>query len=327
MKNIYFFLLATLIANLGFAQNDMTQYNSYVKKADSLYQLKQYENSAMAYQDALDANEGKAYPNDRYNAACTFALAGDSEKAFYHLNYSAEHPMIKYANYDHISSDSDLISLHEDDRWKELLEKVKANKDEMEKDFDKPLVSILDTIYKEDQSYRQQIGEVEAKYGRDSEEMKNHWKLISVKDSVNLIKVQSILDERGWLGPKVIGNQGNSTLFLVIQHAPLESQVKYLPMMREAVKNQNANPSSLALLEDRVALRNGGKQIYGSQIGRDQATGEYFVSPIEDPTNVDVRRAEVGLEPLADYIGNWNITWDVAEHIERTKTLEGNKQD
>ncbi len=42
--------------------------------------------------------------------------------------------------------------------------------------------------------------------------------------------------------------------------------------MREAVKKGNANSSSLALLEDRVALRKGEKQIYGSQIGRDQET-------------------------------------------------------
>ena len=31
------------------------------------------------------------------------------------------------------------------------------------------------------------------------------------------------------------------------------------------------------------------------------------VSPLEDPDNVDKRRAEVGLGPLADYVSNWNI--------------------
>ena len=89
--------------------------------------------------------------------------------------------------------------------------------------------------------------------------------------------------------------------------------------MRDAVKNGKANSSSLALLEDRVALRKGGKQIYGSQIGRDQETGEYFVSPLIDPENVDKRRAEVGLGPIADYISNWNMTWDVKKHIERSE--------
>ena len=64
------------------------------------------------------------------------------------------------------------------------------------------------------------------------------------KDSINLIKVMKILDERGWLGKNVVGTQGNQTLFLVIQHADLEYQQKYLPMMREAVKDGNANPAN-----------------------------------------------------------------------------------
>lgn len=319
MKKI---ILATifglLFTNLTNAQN-MDKYIEFVKKADSLYKVKDYKSSAIEYQNAFDSNNGKAYPNDRYNAACTFALAGDSEKAFYHLLYSAEHPKIKYNNYNHITTDSDLNSLHKSEQWDKLIKIVKANKDEAEKDFDKPLVAMLDTIYIEDQTYRRQIGEIEEKFGRESDEMKKHWKLINEKDSINLIKIQKILDEKGWLGSNVIGSQGNSTLFLVIQHSSLEVQEKYLPMMRDAVKNGKANSSSLALLEDRVALRKGGKQIYGSQIGRDQETGEYFVSPLIDPENVDKRRAEVGLGPIADYISNWNMTWDVKKHIERSE--------
>ncbi len=110
--------------------------------------------------------------------------------------------------------------------------------------------------------------------------MKQHWNFINEKDSINLIKIKKILDERGWLGSNIIGGQGNSTLFLVIQHSGLETEIKYLPMMREAVKEGNASADSLALLEDRVALRQGKRQIYGSQIGRDPETGEYYVSPL-----------------------------------------------
>lgn len=314
-------IFGVLFFNLNFAQNK-DKYVEFVKKADSLYNAKDYKGSAIAYQNAFDSNDGKAAPNDRYNAACTFALAGDSEKAFYHLLYSAEHPRIKYNNYNHITTDPDLNSLHKNEQWEKLITIVKANKDDVEKELDKPLVAILDSIYQEDQTYRRQIEEIEKKYGRESREMKKHWALINEKDSINLIKIQKILDGKGWLGSNVIGDQGNSTLFLVIQHSPLEVQQKYLPMMRDAVKNGNANSSSLALLEDRVALRKGGKQIYGSQIGRNQETGEYFVSPLEDPENVDKRRAEVGLGPIADYVSNWNMTWDVKKHIERSVKQE-----
>ncbi|CAM1341704.1 DUF6624 domain-containing protein [Tenacibaculum aestuarii] len=327
MKKIILVLLIGTISNFSFGQKDMSEYNLYVQKADSLYDAKDYKNSAIEYQKAFDSNNGKAFPNDRYNAACSFALAEETEKAFYHLLYSATHPRIKYKNYGHITTDPDLNSLHENVLWEKLISEIKANKDEYEKDLDKPLVAILDTIYQSDQGYRRQIGDIEEKYGRESVEMKAHWKLINETDSMNLIKIKKILDERGWLGPKVIGNQGNSTLFLVIQHSDLETQLKYLPMMREAVKVGNASASSLALLEDRVALRQGKRQIYGSQIGRDQETGEYYVSPLIEPENVNERRKEVGLGTIEEYIKNWDMTWDLDKHKERIKKIESENKE
>jgi hypothetical protein len=90
--------------------------------------------------------------------------------------------------------------------------------------------------------------------------------LMNEKDSLNLIKVEKILNEHGWLGANVIGKQGNKTLFLVIQHSDLETQLRYLPIMREAVKNGNAKGKDFALLEDRIAIKQGKRQIYGSQI-------------------------------------------------------------
>jgi hypothetical protein len=100
----------------------------------------------------------------------------------------------------------------------------------------------------------------------------------------------------------------------VIQHAGIKIQEKYLPMMRDAVIKGNARAGSLALLEDRVALRRGGKQIYGSQITRDDKTGKYYVMPLEDPDNVDKRRQQVGLGPLKDYVSEWGIIWNVGDY-------------
>ena len=191
--------------------------------------------------------------------------------------------------------------------------------------FDKELVAILDTIYDEDQNYRLKLGDIEKEFGRDSEEMKAHWEMIHDKDEDNLIKITKILDTRGWLGPDIIGEQGNLTLFLVIQHADIDTQIKYMPMIREAVKNGNAKPDQLALLEDRIAMRQGKKQVYGSQVMVDPETGEYYVSPIEDPENVDKRRAEVGLQPMSEYLGIFNLTWDVEKHKQRTAKIEAEK--
>ncbi len=326
LKTLILCTIALLCGTFTFGQNQQ-QYAAYVEEAWALYQSEDYQASAEKYSMAFDQLGGKAFPDDRYNAACSYALAGVPDSAFYHLFYLAEHPRVKYKDLDHITTDSDLESLYPDERWGALISIVATNKEEYEKDLDKTLVAILDTVYQTDQGYRRQIREVEEEYGRDSEEMQAHWKLISETDSINLIKVRAILDERGWLGPEVVGDQGNSTLFLVIQHADHETQLKYLPMMREAVQAGNARASSLALLEDRVALGQGKQQIYGSQIGRDRESGEYYVLPLAEPEKVNERRAEVGLGPIEDYVSNWGMSWDVEEHKRKMKELEAREKD
>ncbi len=301
-------------------KEEKEKYTASIKEAWKLYEQKDYVNSAKKYQEGFDVIDGKAYPTDRYNAACSYALAKNVGQAFYHLFRLVNDS--KYSNLEHITTDTDLNILHKDKRWNELLAIIKKNKDIKEKDLDKPLVAKLEEIYTEDQKYRKRIDEIKEKYGWNSDEMKAHWRLIHQKDSLNLIEVRKILDTKGWLGEDVIGSKGNSTLFLVIQHSDIDVQLKYLPMMREAVKNGNASPGSLALLEDRVALHQGKRQIYGSQIYTDKETGEMYVAPLLDPENVDKRRSEVGLGKLADYTRQIGFEWSIKKHIERTNKLE-----
>jgi hypothetical protein len=180
--------------------------------------------------------------------------------------------------------------------------------------LNKSLVAQLDTIYNDDQKYREQIDSTIKKFSLQSKEMHSLIVLMNEIDSINLVKVKAILDKHGWLGADSIGKKGNYTLFLVIQHGDQSTQEKYLPMLREAVKNGNAKGSDLALMEDRVLLGQGKKQVYGSQIGMDNQTQQYYVSPLEDPDNVDKRRASVGLEPMAEYVKDWQIIWDIEQY-------------
>ena len=299
---------------------DEAMYAKFVAQGDSLYQRGEYVESARTYSKAFAALGNKGTTTDRYNAACSWALAGEADSAFVQLFKIAQNG--NYTNYNHLTVDKDLESLYGDPRWEEVKALVKANKEKEEANFDKPLVAILDTIYQEDQGYRMQIDPIQKEHGWESDEMKALWKVIAEKDSINLIRIKKILDERGWLGPDVIGRQGNLTLFLVIQHADLETQVKYLPMMREAVKRGDAHAANLALLEDRVALRQGKRQIYGSQIGRNEETGEHYVLPLEDPLNVDKRRAEVGLPPLREDVASQRVT-PGPQHPPRVGVLAG----
>ena len=149
-----------------------------------------------------------------------------------------------------------------------------------------------------DQRYRLQMEDTSRRYGFNSRQVKVLFKKMAVADSVNLVKVDSLINKYGWLGPDQVGSDGDATIFAVIQHSPLKTQQRYLPLMREAVREGKAKATHLALLEDRVALGEGRKQIYGSQL----SFPGYAVLPVENPDSVDIRRASVGLEPLGVYL-------------------------
>jgi hypothetical protein len=323
MKQVVLLLFSVFFATLAFSQNQ-AKYDALTTEANALYEKKEYLQSAQKYAEAFVAFGNKGYMTDRYNAACSWSLAGKIDSAFAQLLKISKSG--GYTDYDHITTDTDLAPLYADPRWKEVLAYVKANKAKEDATLDRPLATRLDQIYEEDQKYRQQIDAIEKQYGWDSPQLKAHFKTIRDKDSLNLIEVKKILDSRGWLGASVVGRKGNSALFLVIQHADLKTQEQYLPGMRDAVKNGNASAGNLALLEDRVALGEGKKQIYGSQIARDASTGAYYVQPLEDPDNVDKRRAEVGLGSLQDYVAFWNITWDVAAYKKQLPALEAKQK-
>lgn len=322
-KTLLSCLSIILIIQISFAQSQ-DNYSDMINQAWKLYSAKDYLPSGQKYSLAFAAFPKDASTDDRYNAACTWALAHQIDSAFVQLSIISS--IGNYNNLSHISIDSDLKSLYEDVRWEAILNQVKENKKKEEANYDQELVKILEEIHSNDQEYRLKAKSVEEVFGWDSKELQDVWKTIHKKDSMNVIQVSKILDERGWLGADMIGRQGNLTLFLVIQHAELEVQERYLPMLRVAATEGKASPSYLALMEDRVAMRNGKKQIYGSQVGQDTETGEHFVHPLIDPDNVNERRAKVGLQPIEDYITIWNMTWDVEDYKKKLVEKEAKKE-
>jgi hypothetical protein len=292
-------------------------YKVFIQKADSCYTAKDYKSSVNYYTKAFHIEHVKA--SDLYNGACSAALLPDDKKAFEWLNLAIDNG---YENSTHLKKDGDLQILHSDKQWEKLIAKLQKRLDIIEAKYDKPLQKEILAIYEDDQGVRRDFMKIYKEKGTGSKSVDSIGKIMIQKDSLNLIKITKILDERGWIGKDVVGAQANQTLFLVIQHADLKAQQKYLPVMREAVKKGNADKSSLALLEDRVALREGRKQIYGSQIATNSITKKSFVSPLEDPDNVDKRRAEVGLGPIADYVKKMNIVWDLEAYKKELPELE-----
>jgi len=102
----------------------------------------------------------------------------------------------------------------------------------------------------------------------------------------------------------MVGKDGVEAAFLLVQHGESEFQKEMLPLVREAYRAHKLSGQNYALLLDRVLVKEGKPQVYGTQAKSfDKWKGnEPVLEPIEDEANVDRRRAEVGLGSLAEYL-------------------------
>jgi len=181
--------------------------------------------------------------------------------------------------------------------------------------------SLLDSIYETDQKIRYELIDLQNKGKIQPGELKEIFVKMTKIDSMNLIEINSLLNNYGW--PENLSFQRNQTIFLVIQHSDLETQQKYLPVIRKAVEQGKTLPSNLAILEDRISIREGKKQIYGSQIYVDSKTDKKYVEPLEDPETVDERRAKVGLPTMSEYLKQTNqMEWSLEQYYKDLPKIE-----
>lgn len=157
----------------------------------------------------------------------------------------------------------------------------------------------LEAMLEADQSLRILMDDAAKNHGVQSPEMAALWKRQAPIDAANLARIVGIIDSNGWPNRSSVGDKASDAVFFIIQHASESYQKKYFPMLRAAAAAGEALPKHVALLQDRILMTEGERQLYGSQLQQNAAGGwEYY--PIEDEENVDRRRAEVGLPPLAE---------------------------
>ncbi len=120
-------------------------------------------------------------------------------------------------------------------------------------------------------------------------------------DARNTAWMKEVVDKHGWPGKSLVGKDGAMKAWLLVQHADQDHafQKRCLPLLAEAVKKGQATGQHLAYLTDRVKVADKEKQVYGTQFH--EVGGKLESYPIEDEANVDQRRREVGLPPLAEY--------------------------
>lgn len=291
---------------ISFAQPPAREYTALIKKADSLYSAKDYKNSAMTYHQAFNTMGGKGYQDDRYNAACSWALAGYPDSAFFNLQRIAD--KVKYSDYNHLNKDSDLTSLHSDPRWKPLLLQVKQNEEET-KGSNKTLHDLLDSMKTEDQKWRNKM----TKYGNeesgaDSALYNIISNNISLTDSLNYFLLKDIFAKHGYPNYDQVGERGSNNFWLLVQHQDRHPafQDSVLTKMKIEVDAGKASATDYAYLIDRVRVNTGRPQVYGTQMQLNKDSTSFEPKPVIDPSKLNERRQHVGLSSIGDYTEGMN---------------------
>lgn len=121
-------------------------------------------------------------------------------------------------------------------------------------------------------------------------------------DRARTERLAQILAEHGWPTFDLVGEDGEDAAWAIAQHSDhdVAFQERALAYLRAAVEAAQGSPGNLAYLTDRVAANRGEAQVYGTQVGC--VDGEAVPAPVEDEAGLEARRAELGLEPMSEYL-------------------------
>lgn len=164
------------------------------------------------------------------------------------------------------------------------------------------LIRQIDSMYKTDQFWRREFIKAQRKeksaYSDETIQDK-----MAETDSINELKAKAIIKKHGYPGYSLVGESSNN-FWAIVQHCdddvPFQEHV--LALMKKEIAKNNASKRNYAYLTDRILTNKNQKQIYGTQLSRDNKTGKFSAFPLQYPKSVDKLRRKMGLEPLADYI-------------------------
>jgi len=311
------FSLSTFTQSLASTDPD---YKTFVEAGELALKEMKYDSCMYYYKQAFNIKQ-TSYLSTMRNCACAYSAKNkkyldEQLKITFDLNWAGSKQIFdNYPEFEYLKSTpfEELITDH-------YITYAKAS------GVDLDLMKEFETILYEDQRYRKDMGPIEEKYGWKSPQMDSMWALQNKADSLNTERITSYIDEHGYPGKSIVGPGQASTAFLVIQHADLEIQEKYLSIITKAADDGEVRWSSVALLVDRINMRNGLPQKYGSQLTKHPEKEVYYFSRIESPYQIDSIRATVGLGPIQQYADKWDMIWDPEQHIKINVEVEAIKK-
>ena len=145
--------------------------------------------------------------------------------------------------------------------------------------------------------------------------------IVERNDAKNIKVVDKIL-KRGL--PQGLAEESYKTIWIVIDHATLEKQEQYLPLVEQMAADGYVGVDEYAILYDRVAMGQNRPQRYGSQLvqfGNAEAM-QLYVWPIENVEELDSLRNTVGMSSFNKYLKHIEETMGITPVHNTTLTIE-----
>jgi VWFA-related protein len=118
-----------------------------------------------------------------------------------------------------------------------------------------------------------------------------------------------LLKTYGWPSAELVGAEGVEAAFFLLKNSSFELQRDLLPVVIAAI-NKGALPrAEFPGYFDLLRLKVGLKQLFGTQATL--ANGFLVLYPIEAEAQVDARRKQFGLGPLAQYLHALEVTYQL----------------
>jgi len=120
-------------------------------------------------------------------------------------------------------------------------------------------------------------------------------------DSANTFWLKDYVGRWGWPTSAQVGRDAAQAAFLIVQHAVHDTAFmrSMLPFIEDAHRRGDLDGGAVAMLTDRLEVKAGRPQIYGTQLSLKD--GRWVFDSIADSAGVDARRKRMGLPPLAEY--------------------------
>ncbi len=116
---------------------ERSYYPELTGKANRCYARKEFAYAVYWYTSAFTGNHDLGMVDDRFKAACCYAMLNNKDSAFLQLYRITAKG--HYTNLNELSAEPYLKSLHSDKRWQEIIDIINKNRAEMIEKMNKEL--------------------------------------------------------------------------------------------------------------------------------------------------------------------------------------------